>query len=322
VSGIHTMLDAEIIKDKVVSSETSMKKDVKVTVDNNGKREQVSQFYVSEYRKDRENFTPDTVDQVTPPPANVSLNTEDKTQGTGNGEIDTTRMEKDYGTVKVDGLSYKLELGSYTDTSQFKLGFLEKYGTITKETLPDGSIHYYMGNFRSLAEAQQFKNTVAQKEPAAANALVMVFYFNEKPKTVKDFYAPPCDPGPPQDFSAFADKDLNDPAIYAKLVETAAAICVDGLVFRVQIGAYRHPENYKYKNLLSFVPPLPIVKKYEDGITRFTMGEFKNIKLAEIFRQRIMQKGTKDAWVTVEYKGQRMLLQDLIKNNFYTHSIN
>ncbi|HTA83177.1 MAG TPA: hypothetical protein VK783_09595 [Bacteroidia bacterium] len=321
VSGIHTMLDAEILKDKVITSDTSLKKTVKVTVDNNGKRELVSQFYINEFRKDKENFLPDTVEKAPVAPI-VSLNTQDRTQGQGNGEIDTNKIQKDYGTVKVDGLSYKLELGSYTDTTQFKLGYLNKYGPISKETMADGSTHYYIGNFQSLSEAQKFKSTIGQKDSAAANALVMVFYFTDKPKPVKEFFAPPCDPGPPQDFSAFADKDLNDPAIYAKLIETAGNICIDGLIFRVQIGAYRHPENYHYRNLLSFVPPLPIVKKYDDGITRFTMGEFKSIKLAEIFRQRIIGRGTKDAWVTAEYNGKRMLLQELIKTNFYTHPIN
>ena len=224
--------------------------------------------------------------------------------------------------MKVEGLSYKLELGAYADTTQFQLNGLAKYGTITKEQLPDGKTHYYMGSFKSLSEAQNFQKDLTEKEPKAAEAFVMVFYFNETPKTVKDFYASPCDPGPPQDFSAFAGKDLNDPTTYAQLIEKAGNICIDGLVFRVQIGAYRHPENYHYKNLLSFVPPLPMVKKYDDGITRFTMGKFTSLRLAEIYRQRIIAKGTSDAWITVEYNGKRMFLQDLIQNNFYTHSVN
>ncbi len=322
VSGIHTLLDAEIVKYKVISEDTAEKKNLIVTVDNHGKREQISQYYVSEYRKDKENFLPDTVDKVVTAPTIVSLNREDKTQGTGNGEIDTNKIQKDYGKVKVDGLSYKLELGSYTDTNQFKLGYLEKYGPITKETLPDGTTHYYIGSFSSLYDAQKFQTTLAEKEPEANNAFVMVFYFTDKPKPVKQFFAAPCDPGPPQEFSAFAGKDLNDPAIYAKLVQMAGSICVDGLIFRVQIGAYRHPENYKFKNLLSFVPPMPIIKKYADGITRFTMGEYKSLRLAEIFRQQIIGKGTKDAWIVAEYKGNRMLLEDLIKENFYTSAIN
>jgi hypothetical protein len=322
VNGIHTLLDAEIAKYKIINADSSTKKNMRITVDNNGKREQISQYYVSEYRKDKENFAPDTTDKVITSSGIVSLNPEDKTQGQGNGEIDTTKIVHDYGNVKVDGLSYKLELGSYDDTTQFKLGNLSKYGNISSEKLADGKTHYYIGSFRSLAEAQSFKTSLEASEPASASAFIMVFYFQDKPKPVQEFFAAPCDPGPPQDFGALADKDLNDPAIYAQLINMAGSICVDGLVFRVQIGAYRHPENYHYKNLLSFVPPQPLVKQYPDGITRFTMGEFKSLKLAEIFRQRIKAKGTTDAWITAEYKGNRMLLQDLIKANFYTHSVN
>jgi len=322
VGGMHTMLDAEIAKYQVINADTNAKKSIHLTVDDHGKREQISQYYSAEFKKGQENFVPDTAKKPVQPTTLVSLNPEDKNVGKGNGEIDTTQIQKDYGSVKVDGLSYKLELGSVADTNQFQLAYFEKYGAITKEQLPDGKTHYYIGSFKSLSEAQAFQNDLVAKEPKAADALVMVFYFSEKPKTVKEFYTPPCDPGPPQDFTAFAGKDLNDPAIYTKLIETAGTICINGLVFRVQIGAYRHPENYHYKNLLSFVPPLPLVKQYEDGITRFTMGQFTSLKLAEIFRQRIIAKGTKDAWITAEYNGKRMLLQDLIANNFYTHSVN
>jgi len=318
-----TLLDAEVLKYKVISKDSSMKNRLNVTVDNNGKRQQISQFYIQEYTQDRENYIPDTAEKVVTSTSIVSLNTKDKNQGNTNGVIDSSKITQDYGNVKVDGLTYKLELGSYTDTTQFKLGYLSKYGNITSEKMSDGTTHYYIGNFKSLSEAQKFKNDVIAKEPAAANSLVMVFYFNQQPKPVQQFFASnDCDPGPPQDFSYFADKDLNDPTVYAKLIDMAGSVCIEGLVFRVQIGAYRHPENYKYKNLLSFVPPPPLVKNYPDGITRFTMGEFKQLKLAEIFRQRIKGKGTNDAWITAEYKGQRMLLQDLIKANFYTHAIN
>jgi hypothetical protein len=83
----------------------------------------------------------------------------------------------------------------------------------------------------------------------------------------------------------------------------------------VQIGAYRHPKNFRYSNLKVFGKAK--VLDYPDGITRFTMKEFQTLAEAETFRQECIRKGTKDAWVTGWYKGERKLLQDLIKENFY-----
>jgi hypothetical protein len=90
----------------------------------------------------------------------------------------------------------------------------------------------------------------------------------------------------------------------------------------VQIGAYRHPQNFKHKNLNSLEPPPTVVLPYPDGITRFTMRDFTTIKDAELFRQEVIRLGTKDAWITAIYQGKRVLLQELIANNFFNRRIN
>ena len=102
----------------------------------------------------------------------------------------------------------------------------------------------------------------------------------------------------------------------------AANYCQDDLTFTVQIGAYRHPQNFKHANLASLEPPPAKVKPYPDGITRFTMREFKTLAEAEKFRQTAIKLGTKDAWITASYKGERKLLQECIANNFWGKSIN
>ena len=119
----------------------------------------------------------------------------------------------------------------------------------------------------------------------------------------------------------FVGKNLDDKAIYSKLIETAGKICAEGLTFTVQIGAYRHPENFKHLNLRSLEPPPAVAKPYPDGITRFTMGEFKTFGEAEAFRQTIVHLNTKDAWITATYKGERKLLGECIANNFWGKAI-
>ena len=60
VGGIHTMLDAEIAKYSIINKDTNYRKSIKVSVEDHGTRKQVSQYYVAEYQKDKENFVPDT----------------------------------------------------------------------------------------------------------------------------------------------------------------------------------------------------------------------------------------------------------------------
>ena len=125
----------------------------------------------------------------------------------------------------------------------------------------------------------------------------------------------PCQPDPNLDFSAFAGKDLNDTAIYNKLIRLGSSMCIEGLIFKVQIGAYHHPENFKYPRLVEFAPAE--IKTYPDGITRFTMKEFKTLAEAEVFRQQVIKRGIKDALITAVYNGKRILLSELILVNFY-----
>ncbi|HLP12389.1 MAG TPA: hypothetical protein VK177_10695 [Flavobacteriales bacterium] len=81
------------------------------------------------------------------------------------------------------------------------------------------------------------------------------------------------------------------------------------LTFRVQVGAYRFPQNFK-------------VEKFErdekskkemltDGITRFTIKEFNTLKEAYAYRDEMVKLGVSDAFVTAIYKGKRFLLSDL-----------
>ncbi|MBS1636380.1 MAG: PD40 domain-containing protein [Bacteroidetes bacterium] len=130
----------------------------------------------------------------------------------------------------------------------------------------------------------------------------------------------PCDGGPAPDFSSIKGKSLNDPEVYKKLLEIGGNTCAEGLIFKVQIAAYRHPENYKYDHLKEF--GTPEIVNYPDGVTRFTQLKFSTIKDAEAARQKIMAKGQNDAWITAFVNGKRYTLEELIMVNFLGKSIN
>lgn len=306
--GFSTLLEAEILKYKVVDKDTSLK-NVVVTVNDCNKRKLVQQYYSYEYTR-KDYIAPTNTKVIKEKKGIVALNT---------GEV-VTNLVKDQGTSEISGLTYKLEIGAVDNPNDFKLQSLSKYGKIESKTYPDGKTRYTMGPFKTLAEAEAFKKSIVEKEPEAAQSFVTVFFFGVR-KTLEE-HNNPCNPNAPSDFSAFVGKDLNDKEVYNKLIDMAGNNCAEGLVFKVQIGAYRKPQNFKHKNLNKLEPPAPLVTPYPDGITRFTMREFTTIKDAEAFRQECIRLGTKDAWITAFYNGNRMLLQELIANNFYNKKIN
>lgn len=130
----------------------------------------------------------------------------------------------------------------------------------------------------------------------------------------------PCNGGVMPDFTSLKGKSLNEPANYKKLLEIAENVCAEGLIFKVQIAAYRNPENYKYGHLSQFGKPEII--DYPDGVTRFTLLQFTTLKEAEKARQKIIAKGQSDAWVTAVVNGKRYTLEELIMVDFLGKSVN
>jgi hypothetical protein len=104
------------------------------------------------------------------------------------------------------------------------------------------------------------------------------------------------------------------------MLELAGNYCAEGLIFKVQIGAYRMPQNFKYQNLREF--GAADVKGYPDGITRFTQKQFKTINEAEKFRQKAIAKGQTDAWIVAFVNDKRYTLEELIMLDFLGKAIN
>jgi hypothetical protein len=93
-------------------------------------------------------------------------------------------------------------------------------------------------------------------------------------------------------------------------------ITAEGLLFKVQIAAYKIPKNYTYAHLkgLGAVENLLL----DDGITRITIGgEFKTLKEAYEHNKKVVLKGQTDAFVTVLYNGKRIYLEDLEKMGIF-----
>jgi hypothetical protein len=88
-----------------------------------------------------------------------------------------------------------------------------------------------------------------------------------------------------------------------------------GLVFKVQIAAYVNAGNYKGKHLSS----LGAISKtiLEDGITRFTIGNFTSLREAKKLQQKAINKGQEDAFVIMFVYGKRTYLDELINEGVF-----
>lgn len=100
----------------------------------------------------------------------------------------------------------------------------------------------------------------------------------------------------------------------ASVYDSIAAKSVEGLLYKVQIAAYRQPQNFKYKHLkLGKVEKA----KLEDEITRFTVGAMKTLDEAEKLRKKAVAEGVTDAFITAVYKGKRVYLKDLVQQGLF-----
>ncbi len=85
---------------------------------------------------------------------------------------------------------------------------------------------------------------------------------------------------------------------------------VEGLIFKVQIAAYRLPDNFNYNKLVG----LGQVEKgnFDDKISRFTIGgQFSTLREADEFKKKVVKRGTTDAFVTAIMNNKRVYLKEV-----------
>lgn len=86
---------------------------------------------------------------------------------------------------------------------------------------------------------------------------------------------------------------------------------IDGLYYKIQVGAYRFYENFNYTSTLNFGK---IIRKiYNDGITRFTIGNYKTFNEAQGVLKQLKNDSVKDAFIIAIYQNEYYYLKDLLK---------
>jgi hypothetical protein len=85
-----------------------------------------------------------------------------------------------------------------------------------------------------------------------------------------------------------------------------------GVVYKVQIGAFRNKDLTKYfnnnKNFSGDVDP--------DGAKKYTLGEFVEYWEADNFKKYLREMGVKDAWIVAYKDGNRVPIKDALEGAF------
>lgn len=82
-----------------------------------------------------------------------------------------------------------------------------------------------------------------------------------------------------------------------------------GVVFKVQIGAFRNKDLSKYfENNPNFGG-----EKSEDGGQRYTIGVFRDYWEADTFKKYMREMGVKDAWIVPYSDGVRVEIKDVLE---------
>jgi hypothetical protein len=95
------------------------------------------------------------------------------------------------------------------------------------------------------------------------------------------------------------------------LLEEKSDVIKQGLVYKVQVGAYNEPQP-KNSRLFKKVKN-PEMKQTSDGYVRYYSGSFKTLEFAYNHQMKLRKKGIKDAFVIAFLNEKRIYMRDLAK---------
>ncbi len=101
----------------------------------------------------------------------------------------------------------------------------------------------------------------------------------------------------------FNNVNYKDPKEYNRMVERIGSVPMDGVTFKVQVGAYKDIRKFKTEKFNSYGEVE--VYKLDDGITRFTLGNYKLLIDAEKLRQNLLSAGFRDVFIVAFENGKR-----------------
>lgn len=95
----------------------------------------------------------------------------------------------------------------------------------------------------------------------------------------------------------------------AKPAQSGPVYDDSGVVFKVQIGAFRNKDLSKYfDNTESFSG-----ENTEDGVQKITLGRFRDYWEADTFKKYLREMGVTDAWIVPFKDGNRVAMKDVLE---------
>ena len=99
------------------------------------------------------------------------------------------------------------------------------------------------------------------------------------------------------------------PAPKKTALRGAEPVNMDGVVFKVQIGAFKNKDLSKYlNNHKNFSGEVG-----DDGMMRYTLGIFRDYWEADTFKKYLREMGVKDAWIVSFADGKRVPIKDVLE---------
>lgn len=83
-----------------------------------------------------------------------------------------------------------------------------------------------------------------------------------------------------------------------------------GIVFKVQIGAFRNKDLSKYLEASDNFSG----EKSEDGMMQYSLGVFTDYWEADTFKKYLREMGVKDAWIVSYKDGQRVPIKEVLES--------
>jgi len=90
---------------------------------------------------------------------------------------------------------------------------------------------------------------------------------------------------------------------------SGSVVSDDGVVFKVQIGAFRNKDLSKYfENNENFGG-----ESDADGVQKITLGKFRDYWEADTFKKYLREMGVNDAWIVPYKDGNRVAMKDVLE---------
>lgn len=217
-----------------------------------------------------------------------------KTYLTASPNINTTAgLSNPIANIK--GFLYSVQVGVYgrprTSAQLFNIT------PLYDEVMANGYYRYLSGIYSSLKDAVTAKNTIVVR--GVKDAFVVVYYNGNKITMAE------------------AKTLLTENVTLAGLTNTTYTEIIDksGIIYKVQLGAYKNdvPVDVVNQFLDNIAGNNLEHNMNNDGLTVYTSGNFKDYDSANNFKNTLVSKGMKDAFVVAFQNGQKISVAKAIE---------